>query len=62
MSYDNWPVIHVFPNGTPSDAELEAQRDEAHAKAVQDWNAKAECACGAECYGYCTWPIAEVVG
>jgi len=60
MSFDDLPMIQCQP--TPSDAELEAQRDLAHAKAVQEWNAKAECACGAECYGYCSWPITEVVG
>ncbi len=60
----DWPVIHVYPNGTPSDAELEAERDAKHANAVREYRAgqnDPDCPlCGWECHGYCTWPVTEV--
>lgn len=33
----DWPVKHPYPNGTPTDAELQAERDQLHAEAVADW-------------------------
>lgn len=60
----DWPVIQVYPQGTPSDAELEADRDKAHQKAVRDYNTRQDdvcVVCGVDCYGYCSWPT-RVVG
>lgn len=67
MNFDDLRTIQVFPNGTPSDAELAAERDRKHAEAVAKFNIEQanggllECGCFVECYGYCTL-IGEVYG
>jgi hypothetical protein len=54
MSNDDLPLIQVFPNGTESDAESEADRDAKHARAVAEWNRPLV----DEWY----WPVNEVQG
>ena len=48
MSYDFLPIIKLRPG--PTDAELEAERDAKHAKAVAAWEDDED------------WPVGEVVG
>jgi hypothetical protein len=58
MSYEDLPIIHVFPNGTPSDAELEAQRDAKHVKDVAAYEALQAFNPHDQWY----WPVTEVIG
>lgn len=62
MTFDDLPIIRCRP--TPSDAELQAERDRDHARVMAQYNQQTDmpCDCAGECYGYCTWPIAEVIG
>lgn len=39
-------LLHPYPNGTPSDAELEALRDADHARDIAAWEARGKCLCG----------------
>lgn len=53
----DWPTIHVYPNGTPGDAELEAERDRKHAADVAHyWQRQAINDMHDD------WPILEVLG
>jgi hypothetical protein len=47
------PVIHVYPNGTPTDEELEAERDADHLKAVAQYLSRPI---------HDEWPVGEVRG
>ena len=51
------PIIHVYPAGTPSDAELEAERDRKHAAEVADYWRKQQFHDTHD-----NWPIMEVLG
>ena len=55
------PLIRVFPRGTPTDAELEAQRDKQHEVDVAMWIAKLNCDC-LPWACHCDWPVGEVRG
>lgn len=62
MSLDDLPTIQVYPNGTPSDAELEAERDVKHLAAVAKWLTQDNCECP-PFLCWCNWPIVgEVLG
>lgn len=63
MSFDDLPIIRCRP--TPSDAELEAERDRDHARVMAAYHQNTNtlpCDCAGECFGYCAWPITEVIG
>jgi len=47
------PIIHVYPHGTPSDDELEAERDADHLKAVAQYLSRPI---------HDEWPVREVRG
>jgi hypothetical protein len=55
MSYDDLPLIQCHP--TPSDAELEAERDRKHARAVAEYNSRMLSPVD-DWY----WPVSEVQG
>ena len=60
-AHDDLPVIQVFPNGTETDAELEAQRDSKHQREIAHWEARQKCQClPYACF--CEWPLGEVCG
>lgn len=64
MNFDinDLPVIRCRP--TPSDAELQAERDRDHAKVIAEWErtgGENSCGCGVECWGYCQM-IGQVIG
>ncbi len=58
--FDDLPIVHTFPNGTESDADLEADRDRKHAAAVADWQRRQHC--GHREWECDCWPVGEVVG
>lgn len=56
--FDDLPIKHVFPNGTPSDAELAADRD-AKYQALLAHEAARGCGCTWPC-ACDEWPVGEV--
>ena len=55
---EGWNILQPFPNGTESDAELEADRDRKHAAAVADWKRRQHC--GHLEWECDCWPVGEV--
>lgn len=53
------PMLQPYPHGTPTDAELQAQRDADYARAVREYNARQ----GIGWHGVDEdWPVTEVIG
>lgn len=51
-AHNDLPMIQPFPNGTPTDAELQAARDRDHERDVADYDRRMTL--------HDDWPIGEV--